>query len=115
MSLDTKNMFGGGVKTAGRVFANPMCMALMISIIIMIIVTYSHDDEHKFRTSFRVFFVTLLFTFMNNHVIMAEMNDKLLSNDQKFILDDITTGVANVETSVPFQSFVVHRTETDDM
>jgi hypothetical protein len=85
-------------KPIGRAMTNPLTLAFMLTIIIMIIVTLSYDAEHKFRTAFRIFSISTMFLFMNNHILMQDMNCRKLNADQDNILrivengSDVTSG-----------------------
>lgn len=74
------------LKPIGRAMANPLSLALMITVVIMLIVAYTYDSDHKFRTFLRVFGITTFFLFMNNHVILQDINARQLNPDQQNIL-----------------------------
>jgi hypothetical protein len=101
MPIDTKNLFSnmsGSIicKPIGRIMTNPIMVALLVSIVIMVIVEWSYDEDHRFRTVFRIFSILLLTMFGNNHIIMGEMEHKRLSDDQRDIMNDISGGTFNV-------------------
>jgi hypothetical protein len=74
------------LKPAGRMMANPLALALVITIVIMFIVRFSYDDEHMFRTAIRIFGATTLFLFINNHVLIKDINARQLNPDQQNII-----------------------------
>lgn len=91
MTLDTAESFRSFMdrmmlKPIGRAMANPLSLALMITVVIMLIVSYTYDSDHKFRTFLRVFGVTTFFLFVNNHVILQDINARQLNPDQQNIL-----------------------------
>lgn len=97
MSLDTKesirHMVGSFLcKPIGRAMCNPIMLATMLTIIIMIIIVTSYDPEHLTRTIFRIFSITVLFMFLNNHILMDDMKCKQLNGDQRDILNLIEKG-----------------------
>lgn len=91
MSLDTSESFRSimdkmMLKPIGRAMANPLSLALMISSVIMLIVVYTYDSTHKFRTFLRILGVATFFLFVNNHVILQDINARQLNPDQQNIL-----------------------------
>lgn len=91
MSIDTSESFRSILdkillKPAGRMMANPLALALIITIVIILIVHFSYDDDHIFRTSIRIFGATTLFLFVNNHVLIKDMNARQLNPDQQNII-----------------------------
>lgn len=97
MSLDTKEslrqMSGAFLcKPIGRAMCNPLTFAIMLTVVIMIIVVCTYDRDHIFRTVFRIFTVATLFLFINNHVLMEDMNCKQLNTDQRNILQIVEKG-----------------------
>jgi len=70
---------------------NPLTLAFMLTVIIMIIVTCSYDKEHMFRTMFRIFSISTIFLFINNHILIDEMNCSRLNADQNNILNIVET------------------------
>jgi predicted membrane channel-forming protein YqfA (hemolysin III family) len=96
MTLDSKNMVRNLTesflnKPMGRIMTNPITMAFIITVIIMMIVIYTHDDDNTFRTSFRIFGITTIFLFINNHIIMNDMKSSKLCSDTNNILNKIGT------------------------
>jgi hypothetical protein len=91
MPLDTDESFRSFIdrvmlKPIGRAMINPLSLALMITVTIMLIVTYTYDSGHKFRTFLRIFGVTIFFLFVNNHVIIQDINARQLNPDQQNLL-----------------------------
>lgn len=91
MSIDTTESFRSFMdrmmlKPIGRAMTNPLSLALMITIVVMLIITYTYDSDHKFRTFLRIFGITTFFIFMNNHVILQDINAHQLNPDQQNIL-----------------------------
>jgi hypothetical protein len=77
-------------KPIGKAMTNPLTLALMLTLAIMLIVVCSYDSEHIFRTVFRIFSVSTVFLFMNNHILMSDMECRKLTDDQNNILDIVT-------------------------
>ena len=101
MFIDTKNAFSnitGGFmcKPVGRIMTNPIMVATLITLVIMIIVEWTHDNDHRFRTGFRIFSILVLAMFGNNHIIMGEMEKRRLSDGQRDIINDISSGTFGV-------------------
>lgn len=91
MSLDTTESFRSFMdkmmlKPIGRAMANPLSLALMITVVVMLIVIYTYDSDHKFRTFLRILGATTFFLFVNNHVILQDINARQLNPDQQNIL-----------------------------
>jgi len=97
MSLDTSESFRSIadkilLKPIGRAMANPLSLALMITVVIMLIVRFTYDEEHMFRTTLRVFGVCTLFLFINNHVLIKDMNSRQLNPDQQNVIRTLERG-----------------------
>lgn len=97
MSIDTKEslrqMSGAFLcKPIGRAMCNPLTLAFMLTVVIMIIVVCTYDRNHMCRTIFRIFSATTLFLFINNHILMDDMNCKQLNSDQRNILQIVEKG-----------------------
>lgn len=91
MSLDTGESFRSlmdrvMLKPIGRAMANPLSLALMITGIVMLTIIYTYDSDHKFRTFLRILGITTFFLFVNNHVILQDINARQLNPDQQNIL-----------------------------
>lgn len=80
------------VKPIGRAMTNPLSLALMITGVIMLIVVCSYDDQHMFRTSLRVFGTVTLFLFINNHIMIADLNARQLNPDQQNVIRILERG-----------------------
>jgi hypothetical protein len=92
---------------------NPLTLAFMLTVIIMMVVVHSYDDKHIFRTAFRIFSVSTLFLFINIHILMDDINNKRMSADQNNILDIVEKGM---DTSTGASLVVpVERTVDDNM
>lgn len=72
---------------------NPLTLAFMLTMIIMIIITCSYDNDHVFRTVFRIFSISTIFLFINNHILMDDMNCSRLTTDQNNILNIVEKGI----------------------
>jgi hypothetical protein len=89
-------------KPVGRAMTNPLTLAFMLTVIIMMVVVHSYDKKHTFRTAFRIFSVSTLFLFINIHILMDDISCKRMSADQNNILDivekgsDTSTGISLV-------------------
>lgn len=83
-------------KRIGRAVTNPIALAFLLTIIIMIIITVSFDDQHQFRTAFRIFSVSTILLFMNNHIIMQDMNCSMINKDKDNILRIVERGGDNM-------------------
>jgi hypothetical protein len=99
MSLDTSESFRSVMdaillKPIGRAMANPLALALMITAVIMLIVRFTYDDDHIFRTMLRVFGVCTMFLFINNHVLISDMNSRQLNPDQQNVIRVLERGRA---------------------
>jgi len=81
-------------KPIGRVMTNPLTLSLMITVIVILIVIYTFDEDSVFRTFFRIFSICTVFLFINNHIIMNDMKSSRLSDDTKNILNSIYKGGA---------------------
>ncbi len=97
MSLDTGESFRSVMdkillKPMGRAMANPLALALVITAVIMLIVQFTYDDDHKFRTTLRVFGVCTMFLFINNHVLIEDMNSRQLNPDQQSVIRTLERG-----------------------
>ena len=79
-------------KPVGKAMTNPLTLAFMLTLIIMIIITYSHDSDHKFRTMFRIFSISTVFLFINNHILMDDMHCRKINHDQDNILRIVEKG-----------------------
>ena len=79
-------------KPIGRAMTNPLTLASMLTLVIIIIVVCSYDRDHIFRTIFRIFSVSTIFLFINNHILMSDMECRKLTNDQNTILDIVQNG-----------------------
>lgn len=82
------------LKPIGRAMANPLTLALMITVVIMLIVRFSYDEDHIFRTTLRVFGVATIFLFLNNHVLISDMNSRQLNPDQQNVIRVLERGQA---------------------
>ncbi len=80
------------LKPIGRAMGNPLALAAMITGVIMLIVVYSYDDQHIFRTLLRVFGTTVLFLFINNHVLLSDINARQLNPDQQNVIRILERG-----------------------
>jgi hypothetical protein len=99
MSLDTSESFRSVMdaillKPIGRAMANPLALALMITAVIMLIVRFTYDDDHIFRTMLRIFGVCTMFLFINNHVLISDMNSRQLNPDQQNVIRVLERGRA---------------------
>ena len=97
MSLDTSESFRSImdsilVKPIGRMMTNPLSLALMITSIIMLVVVYSYDDQHIFRTLLRVFGICTMFLFVNNHILLEDINARQLNPDQQNMIRILERG-----------------------
>ena len=91
MSLDTNESLRDLTdsflcKPIGRAMMNPLTLAFMLTIIIMVIIIYTYDRNHTFRTLLRVFSINIFFLFLSQHILMEDMNCKQLNSDQRDIL-----------------------------
>ena len=117
-TLDTNSSIRGLTnsflcKPIGRAMTNPLTLAFMLTVIIMMVVVHSYDDKHIFRTAFRIFSVSTLFLFINIHILMDDINNKRMSADQNNILDIVEKGM---DTSTGASLVVpVERTVDDNM
>jgi hypothetical protein len=96
-------------KPIGRAMTNPLTLAVMLTTIIMMIVVCSYDRDHIFRTIFRIFSVSTIFLFINNHILMDDMSCSRLTADQNNILNIVEKGVDNSSA----QSLVVPKYTVD--
>jgi hypothetical protein len=88
-------------KPIGRAMTNPLTLAVMLTAIIMIIVICSYDREHMFRTMFRIFSVSTIFLFINNHILIDDMNSSRLNADQNNILNIVENASGQESLVVP--------------
>jgi hypothetical protein len=88
-------------KPIGRAMTNPLTLAVMLTAIIMIIVICSYDREHMFRTMFRIFSVSTIFLFINNHILIDDMNRSRLNADQNNILNIVENASGQQSLVVP--------------
>ena len=79
-------------KPIGRAMTNPLTLAFMLATIMVMIVVTSYDRDHIFRTFFRIFSVSTIFLFINNHILMDDMSCHRLTNDQNNILNIVEKG-----------------------
>ncbi len=106
MSIDTSTTFRETMdklllKPVGRAMANPLTLGLMISGVILFIVVCSYDRDHMFRTWLRIFGVTVLFLFINNHVLIKDMTKRGLNQDQENMLRAITRSAPGDQVITP--------------
>lgn len=99
MPVDTKQVVRNAAdkffcRPIGRAMANPLALAGLITIVIMLIVTFSFDHNHKFRTTIRIFAVVTTCMFINNHIMLNEKHCALMSNDQRDVLRIISAPTA---------------------
>ena len=104
MSFDTKSSFmqlinGFTYKPIGKAMTNPLTLSLLLTIIIMLIIIYSYDCDHKFRTLFRIFSITTIFLFINNHILLDDMKSSNTNKDQDAILRDVEGTYKNYNDS----------------
>lgn len=97
MSIDTKESVANVMDTflckpLGKAMSNPISLAVMITMIIMLVVVFTYDDQHKLRTTLRIFGVALLFMFINNHIILRDMHNAQLNAEQRGIVDAVSGG-----------------------
>jgi hypothetical protein len=80
------------LKPIGRSMGNPLSLALMITSVIMLVVVYSYDDQHVFRTSLRIFGITTAFLFIGNHILINDINARQLNPDQQNVIRILERG-----------------------
>jgi hypothetical protein len=120
MPLDTKQSLRDMTnaflcKPIGRAMTNPLTLAFILTVIIMIIVVCSYDRDHRFRTMFRIFSISTLFMFINNHILMDDMNCKLLNNDQRKLFNIMDQGASGGgSTIVPDPSVETPKEEDEE-
>lgn len=98
MPLDTSESTRNAVdrllcRPIGRALANPIALAALVTIVIMIIVIHSYDSDHLFRTTLRVFISALLLLFANNHILMNEAHCASMSNEQRSVFAQMEGGM----------------------
>jgi hypothetical protein len=87
-------------KPIGKAMSNPVSLAVMITLIVMLIIVFTYDSEHKLRTGIRIFGVALLFMFINNHIILRDMHDAQLNAEQRGIVDAVSGGALTPNESL---------------
>lgn len=109
--IDTRELYGqlsnnSICRQLGKALANPLALALMLTIVMLLVVESSYDRRNRSRFLFRTFAVTAAFMFANNHILMEEHRAKELNRDQSMIFDGISHGGAIVPQSSD-ESYVV--------
>lgn len=97
MSLETKGYFGPMIdrfvhRPMGCLLTNPIGLAVVLTIVIMFIVAYTYDGDHKMRTGIRIFVACVVFAFINNHKLMSESRQAESTGMQKRLLSGIEGG-----------------------
>lgn len=97
MSLDTSESFRSImdkmlILPIGRAMGNPLSLALMITSVLMLVIVYSYNDQHIFRTALRVFGITTSFLFIGNHILLNEINARQLNPDQQNVIRILERG-----------------------
>jgi hypothetical protein len=106
MSINLKHFLKSGTDSLSSfisVFANPLCVAVVITILFMLIITYSHDNKHYVRTTVRLLFVSSALIFFNNHLLLNDIKNKNEESSQRDLLEAIGGNVVGGDAVLPFQ------------
>lgn len=106
MSINLKHFLKSGTDSMASfasVFANPLCVAVVITIVFMLIVAYSHDEKHYVRTTARLLFVSSTLIFFNNHLLLNDVKNKGAESAQRDLLEAIGGNAIGGDTVLPFQ------------
>lgn len=106
MSINLKHFLKSGADSVSLfvgIFANPLYVAIVITIIFMLIVAYSHDEKHYVRTTIRLLFVSSSLIFLNNHLLLNDIKNKGNELAQRDLLEAIGGNAIGGDTVLPFQ------------
>lgn len=81
-----------GTGPFGNLFTNPIYVALLITIVIVLIIICIDTERRLVKSSFYIFCTTLFVIFVHNKLLIIEHRKKLQSQDETNIVNVIGSG-----------------------